>query len=272
MVVDARRGIAVPTISAGRSGCGNGAEFSVCPGRGVPVERMSRELFGEDSPSSPELGRYRLALAAHTTDKGLLENSSSGAVMPAIALFLLEKGLIDGATCVRFEPGPEGPITVPFIARTRDDFIAAQGSKYCPTSTNLLVRTCRDEGGRYLFIGTPCQVGALRLAIQEDSSLKDTFPYTMGNFCGGYRDFRYLNGMLKSCGVEPTEVVSFRFRGGGWPGAMRAETRDGRVVTQPYPHFQVFPVQHYNSNLHRPARAVSCPPLPPRADLQCLFI
>jgi len=60
----------------------------------------------------------------------------------------------------------------------------------------------------------------------------------MGNFCGGYRDFRYLDGMLQFSKVRPSDVVSFRFRGGGWPGSMRAKTQDGRVVSQPYPHYR----------------------------------
>jgi coenzyme F420 hydrogenase subunit beta len=237
MCLDPRQGIPVPRVLDERRVTGSGIEFSVCPGRGVPIEEISRGLFGQGVGSCLGLGRYRLAVAARTIDREIMEKASSGGVMTAIALLLLEDNLIDGATTVRFEMGSNGPRTQPYIARNRDDIIAAQGSKYCPTSTNLLVRSCQKEGGRYLFIGTPCQVAALRLAVREDPSLRRTFPYTMASFCGGYRDFRYLDGILRNCSIRPSEVVSFRFRGGGWPGAMRAETIDGRVVSQSYPNY-----------------------------------
>jgi len=239
MRFDRRHGIPVPEILDKRAVTGAGIEFSVCPGRGVPIEQLSSSLFGRAVRSSTKLGRYRFAVAAHTADHEIMMKASSGGVMTDIALFLLEQRLIDGATSVRFEfvQDSGGPRTQPYIARNRQDLIAAQGSKYCPTSTNLLVRRCHREGGRYLFTGTPCQVAALRLAIREDPSLRGTFPYTMAHFCGGYRDFRYLDGILRYSGIPPSEVVSFRFRGGGWPGSMRAETADGRAVSCSYPNF-----------------------------------
>jgi coenzyme F420 hydrogenase subunit beta len=123
------------------------------------------------------------------------------------------------------------------VARTLDDLIAAQGSKYCPTTTNTLIRQCRGEGGPFLFSGTPCHVEGLRLAQEKDPVLEDVFPYTIANFCAGYRDYRHLDGMLRYDQVDPQDVTYFRFRGGGQPGSMKAVTRDGRTLTAPYPDY-----------------------------------
>ena len=213
-------------------------EFSVCPGKGLPLDALSRQRFGAKLPTSPELGRYRTLWACHSTDDQILAAASSGGVMTHVACYLLESGLVDGVTVATFVRGTRGPRTLSKIARSRSALLESQGSKYCPTTTNLLIRECTRQGGRYLFLGTPCQVGALYLAIGQDESLAKVFPYSMANFCGGYRDFRYLDGMLSADGMDPASAVQFAFRGGGWPGKMLATSDDGRQVVQDYPDYR----------------------------------
>jgi len=238
IVLDQNRGIFVPQIVDPAQVHGDGREFAVCPGKGYDIHRMAQDLYGSATHHSFELGRYRLGIAAHSTNQRILEKASSGGVMTGIAHYLLEKNLVQGVTASRFIYGAEGPRTESFIARSLEMLLSAQGSKYCPTYTNRLVRECMEAGGQYLFIGTPCQVGALRLATQQNRALADVFPYTMANFCAGYRDFRYLDELLLTRGIKPSEVTYFRFRGGGQPGSMLAVTRNGRAVTCPYPEYE----------------------------------
>jgi len=237
LVLDEKLGIFVPEIIDTERARGDGVEFDVCPGKGLAIKKMASELYGPCSYASFELGRYRFAIAAHTTNQRILENASSGGVMTDISVFLIEKNLVDGVTASRFVYGAPGPRTEAFIAHSLEELISAQGSKYCPTTTNQLVRKCLETGGHYLFIGTPCQIGALRLGIQQEPRLADIFPYTMANFCGGYRDFRALDRIVSSLGVEPSELDSFRFRGGGQPGSMLGRTRKGMTICEPYPAY-----------------------------------
>jgi len=237
MVLDKRGRIYVPEILDPSAVSGRGPEFEACPGVGLPLGKLSADLLGEGMDMTLELGRYRLAIAARSTDSSILAEASSGGVMTEIAAHLLEKGYVDGVTIARFEYGPNGLRPVSLIARSREDLITGQGSKYCPTLTNLLVRECIAEGGRYLFSGTPCQVGALRLAMSRQPEAAKVFPYTMGNFCGGYRDYRLIDWLISKHGFVPSEVKFFRFRGGGQPGTMVIETRNGRRVSEPYPNY-----------------------------------
>lgn len=237
MVLDQKRGIFVPKIIDSTRVSGEGDEFAVCPGKGLPINRMVQELYGTAWHDTFELGRYRLGVAARSTDDRILENASSGGVMTGIAYYLLEKRLIQGVTAARFIYGLQGPRTEVFIARCLEELLSAQGSKYCPTTTNQLVRECVELGGRYFFVGTPCQVGALRLAMEKDQSLAQVFPYTMANFCGGYRDFRFLSDILSGHGIEPGDVEFFRYRGNGQPGSMLARTCKGQTVSEAYPDY-----------------------------------
>ena len=233
---DPRRGLPIP-ISSGSWPKRGEIPFEICPGKGMPLQELGEKLFGESLAWTPTLGRYRLAVAAHSTDSELLEHATSGAVMTAIALDLLNHKEVDGVTVTRFVYGPAGPRPVSYIARNRQDLLSAQGSKYCPTSTNLLIRECLADSGRYLFVGTPCQVGSLRQACMHDDSLKKTFPYTMANFCGGFRDLRQINWLIRKFGLNPKDVTFFRHRGGGQPGSMKIEDRDGRQHIEPYPAY-----------------------------------
>ena len=237
MVYDQASGVFLPQIVDSQRLSGSGCEFDVCPGRGLAINEMARQLYSSTDHNSFELGLYRIGVAAHTANPQILKNASSGGVMTEIARYLIESKLVEGATASRFVYGPSGPKTESFIARSLDELLSAQGSKYCPTTTNQLVRECVQAGKRYFFIGTPCQVGALRLAMKKDPSLVEIFPYTMSNFCGGYRDFRCLNEIISSYGIRPANVKFFRFRGGGQPGSMLVETDQGRDFSAPYPDY-----------------------------------
>lgn len=233
-LLDAKAGMYRPRVLDPKAAAG---AFDVCPGGGLNIQALSRKLFGEDIPFSPWLGSYRQAWAARSTNADLLNRASSGGVMTALALFLLESRRIEGVTVTGMEYLPQGPRPVAKLARTVQELQDAQGSKYCPTSTNLLVRQCLKEGGRYLFLGTPCQVAALRLATQKDPRAAKAFPFTMANFCGGFRDFRQTDWLIRKHGIEPGDVRSFRYRGQGQPGSMQIETRDGSVKTEAYPQY-----------------------------------
>ncbi len=237
MKMNEGRGLYVPQLCDTTSDLAQGPAFDVCPGKGVALDAMARDLFGETSCRRYELGRYRRFIAAHATDPRIREHASSGGVMTALAAFLLETGAVRGVTASRFVYGDPGPRTESFVARTLEDLISAQGSKYCPTTTNALIQQCCQEEGPFLFSGTPCHVAGLRLAQVGDPRLKEIFPLTMANFCAGYRDYRHLDGMLRYDQVDPQDVTSFRFRGGGQPGTLKAETKDGRTIRAPYPDY-----------------------------------
>ena len=218
---------------------GQDAAFRVCPGKGVPIRSLTMELYGSAPFETFELGRYRVAAAWRSTSEEILRAASSGGVMTAVAQYLLQKGLIQGVTASRLIYGSTGPVTQSFVARSRADLLTAQGSKYCPTTTNVLVRSCMKEGGRYLFCGTPCQVAALRLAARDNPDINRVFPYTMANFCGGFRPFEFLDDIIVSLGIPPRDIHFFRFRGGGQPGSLLACAENGRSVTEPYPDYIV---------------------------------
>lgn len=53
-------------------------------------------------------------------------------------------------------------------------------------------------------------------------------------FCAGLPSHAGADRIIRAMGFLPEEVVSFRYRGHGWPGLTRAETHDGRVGEMRY--------------------------------------
>ncbi|WP_126245704.1 Coenzyme F420 hydrogenase/dehydrogenase, beta subunit C-terminal domain [Chitinophaga rhizosphaerae] len=211
--------------------------LSICPGKGYQIVQMGKENF-PNSGYSFELGRYAEAWAVHSTRQEILEKASSGGIMTELAIYMLENGIVDGVTATRFTYGEiEGPLVEMYIARNLPELMQSQGSKYAPTSINMLVDSCRKSGGKYFFVGLPCQVAALNLMMRLDPALREIFPYTMANFCGGYKDYSSLRYLVRKEGIIPADVRHFQFRGEGQPGYMIIRNKDNQEVKRKYPEY-----------------------------------
>lgn len=205
-----------------------------CPAKGYDLKQCGKVLFGE-VPYSNELGYYRSIVLAHTSDESLKSKAASGGVMGQLAVSMLEKHLVDGVITNRFVYAGSQVRTETYIASTKEEIIEGQGSKYCPTST-LSILNRLDPSKKYLMIGTPCQIAGLRLYGRYNEQIKKQIPYTIANFCGGYRDFRELDFFVQRV-AHIDEVKSFRHRGGGQPGSMRIEGKKGELFQYPYPEY-----------------------------------
>ncbi len=234
---DPARGLPIPVILDYKGVSGTGIEFDVCPGKGVLISKFARERLEGGESYDLELGYWNGMWAGRSLDKEITKNASSAGVMTAIADYLLSEGKVCGAVVSRMSYGPSGPRTVTYIARDREGLLAAQGSKYCPVSTGLIFQEARAAGEPLAFIGTPCQIAALRLFQKTQPEMNTVFPFVIGNFCGGFSDFRNTEALLRKNGMDPARIVRFRFRGGGQPGSMQAEDVAGRVLQRPYPDY-----------------------------------
>lgn len=236
-VYDRRRGQFVPRAIPSESLTPQGT-FDICPGKGVELLRLANAVKSVSAVYDSDLGFVFDALAARSTEPDILKNASSGGIITGVARHLLSTGRVTGVMATRFVYGADGPRPESVIVRNPQTLQDCQGSKYCPVSIHEALMSLKGKNERIAFIGTPCQIAALRMMMERFDWLRESIQYVIGSFCGGMKDFRSLNGIIRRQGIEPADVTQFCFRGGGQPGRMMIADSHGCVKTRPYPDYE----------------------------------
>lgn len=212
--------------------------LNVCPGKGYDIGGMTQDTKDGMKITSFELGQYLSIGAVRSSDPVLLKNASSGGVMTAFSKFLLDAGIVSGIITTRMGYSSiDGPRPEPFIASNISELMQGQGSKYCPVPLLAIGEQVKNFRGEVALIGTPCQIAGLKLLQKEGVVWASKVILTIGNFCGGFRDYRETDNLIARSGFSPKEVVDFRYRGSGQPGFMSIKSIDGRSHRHGYPGY-----------------------------------
>lgn len=181
----------------------------------------------------PIWGPHVRVLTAYATDGELRHTASSGGALSGLALHLLATGRV--ARVLHVGMDPDAPLLTHIVRSTgRSDVLRAAGSRYAPTSPLAELRAELETPGDILFIGKPCDVGALRQLMAADPAVAARFPYLLSFFCAGTPSQDGTDRIVRHLGAEPADVRSFRYRGDGWPGYATATLADGQTRRMSY--------------------------------------
>ena len=86
---------------------------------------------------------------------------------------------------------------------------------------------------RYLFIGKPCDVMALREYAKLHPEHKSRIEYWVSLVCAGMPSYNATRKLIARA-ADPTPVVSLRYRGDGWPGDFKVSFEDGKTFRCSY--------------------------------------
>lgn len=153
--------------------------FRICPrAQRLGAEAQQRLLGGV--AENQLLGYFREACAARAQQKAA--GAQDAGVTTALVRLLLEERIVDAALLTardaRWSP-------VPFVASTVEEVERAAGSKYTATPALATLREGTENFQRLAFVGTPCQVAALRnLQSRQDERYRaDRVVLAIGLFC-----------------------------------------------------------------------------------------
>ena len=229
------KGHLVPTKKTALSTKSDNA-FNLCPGKGYNIETEAKKLQIGEKNHHIDIGYYDQLNATTTNNDNFLEKAASSGIMTVIADYLLKNKIVDRVIVSKFEYTIDGPNAIAFSASSYLDLVSAQGSKYCPVDFSKVINILKNNNNKlqYAFIGTPCQIASLRY-IQ--TNIKDlSIKFFIGNFCGGFKSNNNLNKLIKLNKINPKDVKSFRFRGGGQPGSLKIVT-DSKSAEIVYPEY-----------------------------------
>ncbi|HJW76744.1 MAG TPA: Coenzyme F420 hydrogenase/dehydrogenase, beta subunit C-terminal domain [Thermoleophilia bacterium] len=214
-----------------------GTCIDVCPGDGFDYSDGAwwRERNG-DAPRRDFLGPWRTLHFGWASDPDVRHAGASGGVATAILQGALAHGLIDAAVVIGMDPD-NALAGRALLARSADEVAAARGSKYTTINSNVLLRTVREEPGRYAVVGLPCHLQGLRRAQKRLPVLRERVGFALGIFCGLTNLPRATWLAARRAGVDPDSITSVGYRGPGWPGGLRLTSRSGTVKEVPYPDY-----------------------------------
>ncbi len=232
---DLRAGYLLSVDAQTCTDCGHCHE--ACPGPGLDFSPGAwwRER-NEGALTEDFLGPWRQLWFGWASDETVRHEGASGGVATALMQAALATGAADAVVAVRMSA--TSPLEAEaVICRSPEEVAACRGSKYNVVATNTVLRRILEEPGRYALVGLPCHIQGLRLAQRRSRRLRERVVLTLGIFCGLTCEPRATAVAARQAGLDREELSFVSYRGPGWPGGMRLETRRGAARGRHYPDY-----------------------------------
>lgn len=219
-----------PSVTGECKSCG--ICIQVCPKYGFSTSDLETIVFRRERREDEKFGIYRRILLARTRDEEIRQVCQDGGVVTTLLKLALEKGTIDGAAVSGIsEEEPLKP--VPKLVTKVKEILECAGTRYS-YSPNIfaLSEGVKKKKRRIAFVGTPCQINAVR-KIQAIPLKKyaGALYVTIGLFCS--ESFKY-ESLVKDLiqerlGLDPRDVKKVNIKGKLIVTSRTGETRTIRL-------------------------------------------
>jgi len=194
---------------------------AICPGIGVTAP-----MPDASGPMHPLWGPIRTTHRGWASDPHVRFTAAAGGALTALGAFLLDTGKVD--TVLHVRASTSNPmLTDAQVSTSAEEVLSGAQSRYGPSAPLVHVNRLLDEGRTFAVLGKPCDVAAIRNLARIDTRVVKQIPYCLTIFCGGLPTTHTAERISRFHGVEPEQVSVFRFRGNGWPGPTRVESKTG---------------------------------------------
>jgi coenzyme F420 hydrogenase subunit beta len=164
------------------------------------------------------------ALLAWAADSRIRRESSSGGFTKAMLAWLVAEGRVDCAVVTRMRE--------PFRAET---IATADPIEIVTPQTNSVyhmapVLQAIPEDRSSAVVALPCQIEAIRRGQASGRFAKVRYLFEL--MCNQVPGPGWRASLLSLFGVDAQDVARVVYRGGGWPGRVLLETKDGRELVE----------------------------------------
>ena len=201
---------------------------SACPARHCSYPDLNKSTFGE-LPNNWLSGKVIKSRIGFSKSENIRREAASVAIT-SILLYLLKNRKICGAICLKM--GADVPyLAKPVIARTPEEILACAQSVYSVTPVNTILSEIKENEGPLAYVGLPDQVASIRKLQKEDHPSVKNIRYIIGPYVGTQMYFESIRSFLRSNGIESEhEIFNLKYRSGEWPGKLRIELKNGRIL------------------------------------------
>ncbi|MBN2354641.1 Coenzyme F420 hydrogenase/dehydrogenase, beta subunit C-terminal domain [candidate division KSB1 bacterium] len=228
----------------------------VCPGGRVSFHDLNQLVFGRPDDAGSFDGHLQSTYVGYAADPRIRRAGSGGGVITALLWDLLSREQVDGCIVTRMYPQKPWQGQV-YIARNYQELLQSQQSKYIIIPVNAILQHIKSLKGKYAIVALPCQIHGLRLLMREEKPLARKIHVILGLFCASSLQPFVAAEMLSCRGIQKRAIKDFQFRGGEWPGKIRAVLKNGQIKHLHYSNFKDGAI-NYLTYLYSPERCQTC--------------
>lgn len=182
----------------------------ICPGKNV----VNDLLFDKDQAV---WGKMEALYSGFSLDKEVRTQGSSGGIVSALAIYLLETKAVNAVLQVGGDESDYERNALK-VSRNKSDVLQCASSRYAPALIfNKIDELLNDSDDVYAFIGKPCDISALKNYLTEYPQYKDRFVLTISIMCAGMPSFKGTKAIITDFKAKEP-VTKLVYRGNGWPG------------------------------------------------------
>lgn len=176
-------------------------------------DHFNRSYQAESAAYDAGAGFYRSVHAGFINDTDRRLASSSGGLVTYLLETLLERGMISGAIVASPVVGTGGRLHYS-VVRTTQELGSARKSRYHMVSHDAVVREILsgNDSERFIYVGVPCGVKAIKLLAEELPELKRKLKYTAAIFCGHQKSHAFSEYISWQMGVSPSALQDIDYR------------------------------------------------------------
>jgi coenzyme F420 hydrogenase subunit beta len=178
-------------------------------------------------------GKIEKLYSGFSTDKEIRSKGSSGGMVSGLAIYLLERNIVDAILQVGGDIN-EYKHNCLRISRTRADVMECASSRYAPALVfTSLLEILNNSTDLFCFVGKPCDISALKNLLIAFPKYKGRFKLTISIICAGMPSFCGTQKIIDDFqAIQP--VNNLVYRGNGWPGNFSFKDKKGEAFKMSY--------------------------------------
>jgi coenzyme F420 hydrogenase subunit beta len=184
-----------------------------CPRLGDWESEGDRAALGRVRDADDPLGVWRSMWLVSATDPEMAAAGQDGGLATALLVYALEHGVIDAALVSYADQGLRPR---PGVARTREEVLAAAGSRYTYSPNPLaFAEAARLGAARLGLVGVGCQTSVPAVAAARGANrLAHRFTLVVGLLCSRTFTDGLFTGLLEPrLGIRRDQVVRMNIKG-----------------------------------------------------------
>lgn len=188
----------------------------VCPSLNPKFneDALAATFLNNCDNASRNIGPYQDVYAGYVREGEYRNNGTSGGFGTWVGAELFQQGMIDGV--IHIKEFKRATALDPFfkygISNSLEEITKGARTKYHVVEVSEVLQMIKEKPGKYLFIGLPCMVKAIRRIQLIDPLIKESIAYTAALVCGHLKSINWTLSLGWGKGIEPSKVVRFKYR------------------------------------------------------------